>query len=214
MKKLAIALLVGAAFAPVVAMADAGDIIARFRAINVNPDVSTSGLLSNPLDADVKDATVPELDFTYMITNNIGAELILGTSRHKVSANRTALGGGSGDIGKVSVLPPPLPLQWHFMPQHDVFRPYVGAGVNYTRFYNVGLNTEVGRVDVDRNSWGGALQVGADFPIAKNVFINVDVKKLWISTDVRGTSGAINGVKLGTLDINPWVFGLGVGMKF
>jgi len=207
MKKLAIALLVGAAFAPVVAMADAGDIIARFRAINVNPDVSTTSTLSD-LNTDVKDATVPELDFTYMITNNIGAELILGTSRHKVSTN------AFGDIGKVSVLPPTLTLQWHFMPQNDVFRPYVGAGVNYTRFYNVGLNTSAGRIDVDRNSWGGALQVGADFPIAKNVFINVDVKKLWISTDVRGTSGALDGAKLGTLDINPWVFGLGVGMKF
>ncbi|WP_315382843.1 OmpW family outer membrane protein [Microvirgula aerodenitrificans] len=206
MKKLAIALLVGAAFAPVVAMADAGDIIARFRAINVNPDVSTTSTLSD-LSTDVKDATVPELDFTYMITNNIGAELILGTSRHKVSAD---LGNGSTSLGKVSVLPPTLTLQWHFMPQSEVFRPYVGAGINYTRFYDVGLRAGASKLTVDKNSWGGALQVGADFPISKNVFLNVDVKKLWISTDVH-----MDGVgKLGTLDINPWVFGLGVGMKF
>ncbi|HJV05899.1 MAG TPA: OmpW family outer membrane protein, partial [Chromobacteriaceae bacterium] len=130
MKKLALAAMIGLISAS--AFAAQGDILARFRVINVNPDVSTSntsaahslGLGLSDLKTDVKDDTVPELDFTYMITNNIGAELILGTSRHKVD---TTL----GNIGKVSVLPPTLTLQYHFAPE-ATFRPYAGVGVNYT----------------------------------------------------------------------------------
>ena len=214
MKKIALALCAGAALASSAAMAAQGDILARFRVINVNPDVKTTGLLASPLSAGVQDDTIPELDFTYMITNNVGAELILGTSRHSVTANRTALGGGNGSIGKVSVLPPTLALQYHFNPEGAI-RPYVGAGLNYTRFYRAGgLSTEVGGVSIKKNSFGPALQVGMDVPVAKNVFLNVDLKKIWIDTKASGNSGAINGVDLGRLEINPLVFGVGVGMKF
>jgi outer membrane protein len=214
MKKIALALCAGAALASSAAMAAQGDILARFRVINVNPDVKTTGLLASPLSAGVQDDTIPELDFTYMITNNVGAELILGTSRHSVTANRTDLGGGNGSIGKVSVLPPTLTLQYHFNPEGAI-RPYVGAGLNYTRFYRAGgLSTEVGGVSIKKNSFGPALQVGMDVAVTKNVFLNVDLKKIWIDTKATGNSGAINGVSLGKLEINPLVFGVGVGMKF
>ena len=214
MKKIALALCAGAALASSAAMAAQGDILARFRVINVNPDVKTTGLLASPLSAGVQDDTIPELDFTYMITNNVGAELILGTSRHSVTANRTALGGGNGSIGKVSVLPPTLTLQYHFNPEGAI-RPYVGAGLNYTRFYRAGgLSTEVGGVSIKKNSFGPALQVGMDVPVAKNVFLNVDLKKIWIDTKASGNSGAIHGGDPGRLEINPLVFGGGVGMKF
>lgn len=213
MKKIALALCAGAALASSAAMAAQGDILARFRVINVNPDVKTTGILS-ALSGDVQDDTIPELDFTYMITNNIGAELILGTSRHTVTANRVPLGGGNGSIGKVSVLPPTLTLQYHFNPEGSV-RPYVGAGLNYTRFYRAGgLSTEVGGVSIKKNSFGPALQVGMDVAVTKNVFLNVDLKKIWIDTKATGSSGAINGMSLGKLEINPLVFGVGVGMKF
>ena len=183
------------------AFADQGDILARFRVIDVHPDVSTSGALSTN-NASVKNDVVPELDFTYMITNNIGAELILGTSRHKVELNGQS-------IGKVSVLPPTLTLQYHFNPQ-GTFRPYVGLGVNYTRFYSNGLKLGAQNVHVDNNSWGPAVQIGADYAINKDWFVNVDVKKLYIKTD----ASLDNGTGLGTLKINPFVYGVGIGTKF
>ena len=220
MKKIALALCAGAALASSAAMAAQGDILARFRVINVNPDVKATDLLapSTPgnvgLSAGVDDDTIPELDFTYMITNNIGAELILGTSRHTVTANRAPLKGGNGSIGKVSVLPPTLTLQYHFNPEGAI-RPYVGAGLNYTRFYRAGgLSTEAGGVSIKKNSFGPALQIGVDIPVTKSVFLNVDLKKIWIDTKATGNSGTINGVSLGKLEINPLVFGVGVGMKF
>ncbi|TIC78827.1 OmpW/AlkL family protein [Crenobacter intestini] len=211
MKKLAIAAIAAALAAP--AFAAQGDILARFRVININPDVTwnNSGAVKG-LNVDVKDQWAPELDFTYMITNNIGAELILGTARHEVTAS---VGGKSASLGKVSVLPPTVTLQYHFAPE-AAFRPYVGAGINYTRIYDVGIGAQgLGLptdLSVDKNSWGGALQVGADYAINKDYFINIDVKKIWIKTDV--TADALGGAKVGELKINPWVFGVGIGTKF
>ena len=211
MKKLALAAAIGLISAS--AFAAQGDIIARFRVINVNPSASwsNSGAVSG-LTVDAKDDTVPELDFTYMITNNIGTELILGTSRHEITGNA---GTGDKSLGKVSALPPTLTLQYHFSPDSTVFRPYVGAGINYTRFYNAGLNAANLGINADlqvkKNSFGPALQIGADFPISKSFFINVDVKKIWMKTDV---SVASNGTYVGTLKVDPLVVGLGIGTKF
>lgn len=206
MKKLALAAMIGLVSAS--AFAAQGDILARFRVINVNPDASwsNSGVVPG-LNVDAKDSWAPEVDFTYMITNNIGAELILGTTRHEVTTN------AFGSVGKVSVLPPTLTLQYHFAPD-ATFRPYVGAGINYTRFYNDGLRVAAANTNlsVKKNSWGPALQLGADYAINKNWFVNLDVKKIWIKTDV--TADQLGGAKLGELKIDPWVFGIGFGTKF
>ncbi|MFX1803457.1 OmpW family outer membrane protein [Paraburkholderia sp. A1BS-2L] len=202
------ALALGAAFAVSAAHAAdtpttgiyAGDWLVRLRAIAITPQVSSSGAL-NTLKAGVNNAIVPELDFTYMVTNNIGAELILGTSRNQVTSSLGALGG-------VGVLPPTLLLQYHFN-NAGVFRPYVGAGINYTLFYNNGLHAGGQPVSIDNHSFGPALQFGVDYQVAKNVFVNADVKKIWMRT-----GASLNGSSLGTLYIDPIVVGVGVGMKF
>ncbi|WP_322051311.1 OmpW/AlkL family protein [Paraburkholderia bannensis] len=178
----------------------AGDWLVRLRAISIMPQSSTSGALTT-LKTDVNNAIVPELDFTYMATNNIGVELILGTSRHQVTSSLGALGG-------VGVLPPTLLLQYHFN-NAGVFRPYVGAGINYTLFYNNGLHAGGQPVSIDNHSFGPALQFGVDYQVAKNVFVNADIKKIWMRT-----GASINGSSLGTLYIDPIIVGIGVGMKF
>ncbi|ALL65452.1 Outer membrane protein W precursor [Paraburkholderia caribensis MBA4] len=178
----------------------AGDILVRLRAISIVPQVRTSDTLS-ALNVDVNNATVPEIDFTYMIRDNIGVELILGTSRHQLTSNL-------GDLGGVNVLPPTLLLQYHFNHQGQV-RPYVGAGVNYTYFYNDGLHAGNQQISVKRSSFGPALQMGVDVQLTKSVFANVDVKKVWMKTDA-----SLNGASLGTLHIDPLIVGVGVGMKF
>ena len=197
MKKFAIAAILASLSAG--AFAAQGDIIARLRVANVNPDVSVDKTLAD-LDVSVKDDTIPELDFTYMLTNNIGAELILGTSKHDITA-------GGAKIGSVKVLPPTLTLQYHFNPEGQ-FRPYAGAGINYTRFYGFKDDSGLG-LSIKKNSFGPALQVGIDMPLTKDVFLNLDMKKLWIKTKVQS-----NGNDVGTLDINPLVTSVGIGMKF
>lgn len=180
-----------------VAQAAQGDWLARARVINISPDASSSAL-----NLDASNETTLELDFTYFVTRNIGLELILATKKHTITSN------GAG-IGDVSLLPPTLTVQYHFAPDSPSFRPYVGAGVNYTRFYDISLLN--GAATVDKSSWGGAIQLGADFPINKTFFINVDVKKIWIDTDVKLIA---TGATAANFKINPVIFGLGVGMKF
>ncbi|WP_174873661.1 OmpW/AlkL family protein [Vogesella oryzae] len=200
MKKFAVAALVAALSTS--AFAAQGDILARFRIANVNPETSVSGLIDSTYHVDVKDDTIPELDFTYMFTDNIGAELILGTSKHDITSS-------GSNIGSVKVLPPTLTVQYHFAPEGQ-FRPYVGAGINYTRFYGLSDNSGLG-LSVKKNSFGPALQVGMDIPVTKNVFINFDVKKIWIKTDVHSS---VAGSDVGTLEINPLVTSVGIGTKF
>ena len=101
-------------FASSAAMAAQGDILARFRVINVNPDVKTTGLLASPLSAGVQDDTIPELDFTYMITNNVGAELILAPRVTASPPTAPPWAAVMAPSAKVSVLPPTLTLQYHF----------------------------------------------------------------------------------------------------
>lgn len=177
-----------------------GDIIARLRAISIQPSVSAGGTLGQ-LGTGVNNAIVPELDFTYMATQNIGVELILATSRHQVTSNSGALGG-------VNVLPPTLLLQYHFSPAGKI-RPYVGAGLNYTYFYNDGLQAGGTPVSVKRSSFGPALQAGVDVQVTRRVFVNADIKKIWMRT-----SAAIGDTQLGSLKIDPLVVGVGVGMRF
>lgn len=168
----------------------------RLRAIDVAPDASSSvpGL-------DVRNQWAPELDFSYFFTRNIAAELILATTRHEVTLNGQSL-------GKLSVLPPTLTLQYHFT-DLGAFKPYVGAGVNVSWFYNDGLKLNGNDLGVDNSSVGAALQAGMDFELQKNWYLNVDFKYIWMSTDV--TAG---GATLTKLKIDPLVWGFGVGYRF
>ncbi|MEW9899900.1 OmpW family outer membrane protein [Chitinivorax sp. PXF-14] len=195
MKTFAMAMLGAALVLPTVAHADQGDILVRGRIAYVKPDVKSK--LSN---LDVKDDTIPELDFSYFVHKNAAVELILGTSRHEVT-----LGGAS--LGKVSVLPPTLTVQYHPTPEATV-RPYFGAGLNYTRFYRIGLAN--GALTIDKNSFGPALQAGLDISIDKRSFVNFDAKKIWMKTDVKDSAGST----VTELKLDPYVLSVGYGWRF
>jgi len=192
----AVAALFAAGFA-VLLVAPSADaqLMVRGRILNIQPQESSS-----PLNLGVSNEVTPELDFSYYFTPNIAVELILATQRHNVTNSGV-------DVGSVKHLPPTLTLQYHFT-QNPVFKPYVGVGVNYTRFYDI--NLAGGTLTVDRNSWGGALQIGVDYKLSGNWYLNVDLKKIWIETDVKTTGGAF----VSSLKIDPLVFGLGLGYKF
>jgi len=198
---------------------EAGDILVRLRGIGVIPtansdgirtDLTTSGLEAQP-------AVVPELDFTYMVTDNIGLELILATSPHDLDFT-----GVRSDIGKggtVWLLPPTLLVQYHFMADRSI-RPYVGAGVNLTIAYgedaSQSLVTALGgptNLKAD-NSIGWAVQAGVDIDLNDRWFFNLDVKYIAISVDVAITTPATSTTRYTTLDINPVIVGAGIGYRF
>ena len=164
-------------------------------------------------DVQISDAFIPELDFTYFFTEHFAAELILGTAKHDVKAINTI--AGDIDLGSAWLLPPTLTAQYHFYTSDKkIFKPYIGAGVNYTLFYNV-KSGAVADVKYD-NALGYAAQVGFDLMLDDKFFINVDAKRLFLSTDVTvDASNLAPGLSIpATVDIDPWLFGVGVGMKF
>ena len=184
----------------------------RLRALGVAPDESaTIGIIGG--DVAISNTIVPELDFTYFFTENFAAELILGTTKHDVQAVNTA--AGDVNLGSVWLLPPTLTAQYHFYTsENKVFKPYIGAGVNYTLFYNV-KSGDVADVKYD-NALGYAAQLGFDLMVDDTFFINLDVKRLFLSTDVAvDASNLAPGLSIpAEVDINPWLIGVGVGMKF
>lgn len=184
----------------------------RLRALGVAPDESaTIGIIGG--DVAISNTIVPELDFTYFFTENFAAELILGTTKHDVQAINTA--AGDVNLGSVWLLPPTLTAQYHFYTsENKVFKPYIGAGVNYTLFYNV-KSGDVADVKYD-NALGYAAQLGFDLMVDDTFFINLDVKRLFLSTDVTvDASNLAPGLSIpAEVNINPWLIGVGVGMKF
>ena len=164
-------------------------------------------------DVQISDAFIPELDFTYFFTEHFAAELILGTAKHDVKAINTI--AGDIDLGSAWSLPPTLTAQYHFYTSDKkIFKPYIGAGVNYTLFYNV-KSGAVADVKYD-NALGYAAQVGFDLMLDDTFFINVDAKRLFLSTDVTvDATNLVPGLVVpAEVDIDPWLFGIGVGMKF
>lgn len=232
MKKSILAVLVAAAFAPSLAMAEAGDWVVRVRAAHIQPDEDSklgrmtnnafgggvpNSVLNQGAELEVESNTIPELDISYYVTKNIALELILAVgTRHDVNIIKNGNVGqavsGKQDLGSVNLLPPTLTVQWHFMPD-QMFDPYVGAGVNYTRFMDNSLDLAGNQIRVDHNSFGPALQAGFDINLKDGWLINADVKKVWIDTDVKMNLGT-GYRKIDSLDIDPWVFGIGVGKKF
>lgn len=198
------------------AAAEQGDWLVRLRGVAVAPTEDSSPVLpAFPAGSvSVDNAYVPELDFTYFLTDNIGAELILATSPHDID------GAGAlaplGKIADVMALPPTLTLQYHFNPAGQV-RPYAGVGVNYTIFYDDDASTSlvnaVGPTSVSLDdSVGVAFQAGVDIELSERWFWNLDVKYIQIDTTATlNSGGAINTVDV---DLDPIVAGIGIGYRF
>lgn len=233
MKKSLVVLALAATFAPVLAQAEAGDIVVRARAVNVAPNEDSklgktvNNLLGAPVmssgaELAVSDKVIPELDISYYFTKNIAVELILAVgTRHNVSIQGDSAGAvGNQGLGSVNLLPPTLTAQWHFNPD-QTFDPYIGAGINYTIMLDRNLKGSSGaiagnKIKIDSDSWGPALQAGFDINLKDGWLINADVKYVWLDTDVK-LKGAVTGGawrKIDSLDIDPWVIGVGIGKKF
>jgi outer membrane protein len=191
----------------------------RLRGVAVQPN-EKSEVSAIGGDVNISNSFIPELDFTYFFNKNFAAELILGTTKHDVKttgSNLTAIGGPASaevDLGSVWLLPPTLTLQYHFYPTKTL-KPYLGAGLNYTIFYSVDEGSVVKGLDYD-NAVGFALQGGLDYMLNDKYFLNFDIKKLFLKTDVNvDATNLASGLKIpAEVNIDPLLIGFGVGMKF
>jgi outer membrane protein len=150
----------------------------------------------------VENAATPELDLEYFITRHFSTELVLALSKHDIMLSGL-------NAGSLWLLPPSLLVKYHPFPQLKV-SPYVGFGMNVVMPFDEKLTLPtLGRVPFKvSSSVGWAAQVGADIAIAKNIYLNVDVK--YYDTE---TTATIAGVKH-NLDLDPFIFGTGIQVRF
>jgi len=169
----------------------------RVRAIYVAPNESFDSDLSG-LKPTVSDSIIPELDLEYFFMKNISTELILAVTKHDIKFDGKA-------AGSTWLLPPTLTVKYHPLAGSTI-SPYVGVGVNYTIPFNSNLNV-ASDFKID-NSVGWAAQAGVDVKIKDNLYFNFDYK--YVNAD---TKILVNGTKY-KLDLNPNLFGIGVGYRF
>ncbi|MGE6195752.1 OmpW family outer membrane protein [Aeromonas media] len=203
MKKV-LPLLIAAAFASPAAMAhQAGDILVRGGLAFVSPQTSSDDVLGTG-ELDIDSNMQLGLTLSYMLTDNWGVELLAATPfSHSVSTP------GLGEVAKVKHLPPTLMAQYYFGDANSKVRPYVGAGINYTTFFDEEGRGALAGTDVSvDSSWGLAGQVGLDMAINDRWFVNASAWLIDIDTDVHTKVGTIN------TSIDPVAFMFGVGYRF
>jgi outer membrane protein len=213
MRKPVLALLFAVLLVP--AVTESADWIARLRAISISPNDSSSTILDTGTAVTVDSKATVEVDITMMLSDTWGLELIAATAAHDLATSGGDLGGVSA--GEVSVLPPTLTLQYFFATDSGL-HPYAGVGVNFTLFYDYELSDAlagVGATDVDfDNSFGLAGDLGLDIDLGEKWLLNFDLKYIMIDTDA--TIKVAGGGSLDTVqvDIDPWVYGIGIGLRF
>jgi len=188
-----------------------GDWLVRVGASTVEPNESSSspggGL---PPGSEVSINSNTQLSFTvaYMYTDNISFE-VLGATPFSHDITGAGALAGTGKIAEVKHLPPTFSVNWHFQPHSNV-RPYVGAGLNYTYFFDEKATGALSGYSLSLdNSWGPAVQAGLDYDINKKWFVNANVRYIKISTTAKFS----NGYSL-DVDVDPMVYTLAVGTHF
>lgn len=210
-KKIATAALLSLAALPLASMAQSTPWSVRLgaTALHMANKSDPISALSVPADAiHVDNKTIPEFDINYTITPNWVADLVLTVPQ---TANASITGVGS--IGTFKFLPPTLLAQYHFMPS-DAFDPYVGAGVNFTWItsVNMGVGSSI-PLDLKKTSFGAAVELGANYNVDKQWYVNADFKYISpLQSDVSTTYGGLGKISVAKLD--PYLFSIGVGYRF
>lgn len=202
--------------------ASAGDWILRGGATWVVPNEDTKGASGPRADDGTLDGSKvgvgndvkPGVTIAYMITDNLAVELLgAWPFKHDLTIRGGALDGA--DLGSIKHLPPSLNLQYHFHTRAPV-QPYVGAGFNYTIFFDeeVGADAEsIGVRGLDlENSLGFSAQVGVDFYLDEHWLINLDSR--YLDIDTTANVDMDDGRTKVDVDIDPWVATISVGYRF
>ncbi|NMG29231.1 OmpW/AlkL family protein [Aromatoleum evansii] len=201
----------------------AGDFVVRAGAATVSPEMGGSDVSSSATgkiagsNATVSDNTQLGLTFGYMLTDHVGVELLAATPfKHSVSVKGLPA-GLNGKLATIEQLPPTVTLQYFPMDSSSKWQPYVGAGINYTAFFNEDLTDArkaQGFSHLDReDSWGLALQAGIDYMLTDKVVLNAAVWRIGIDSHATARHPVLGKVKV-SVEIDPWVYMVGVGYKF
>lgn len=216
---------------------EAGDFLLRVGAVYADPHTSSgnvtlggAGVGDGNWQVDVDSDTQLGITATYMLTDSIGIG-VLGATPFKHDINAAGSIAGAGKLGETKHLPPTLTVQYFPLAPDSRYQPYVGAGINYTNFFEEKTTpTLTGAVDAalgggvidDTNlrlddSFGLALELGLDVKLTDQLGLNAAL--WWADIDTTAKIDAIqNGQTLGTaevdVDIDPMVYMVGLSYAF
>ena len=176
-----------------------GDWLLRVGVGNVDPKSNNGEVAS------VDSGTAVVFNGTYFFTPNLGFEILAATPfSHDIK-----LAADGTKVGETKHLPPTFSLQYHFDTE-SAFKPYVGAGLNYTLFFDEETTGPLAGTSLSLDdSFGLAAQLGADFDISDTMFLNLDVRWIDINTDAE-----LDGAALEEVEIDPMVYSLTLGWRF
>ena len=191
---LALALALGFS-APALAQ-QAGDWTVSVGAHVVAPKSGNGTLAGGALATDVGDDWRPTITAEYFFSPKLGLEVLASLPfEHDIELNGVK-------AGSTKHLPPTFTLQYHFR-NDSIATPFVGAGVNYTRFFDEKTTGPIAGTDLSlKPSWGLAAHAGVDFAIGEGKWLRVDARYMDIDTTVK-----VDGVRVGTVNIDPMVYG-------
>jgi len=176
-----------------------GDWIVRVGTGTVDPKSGNGAVVS------VDSGTTLVFNATYMFSSNVGIELLAAAP----FSHAIKLAADGTKVGETKHLPPTLSLQYHFDTEGTI-SPYVGAGINYTLFFDEKTSGPLQGLALDLEpSFGIAAQAGLDYAFAENMRVNVDLRWMNIETDAD-----VDGTFLETVEIDPLVYSLTFGWKF
>lgn len=216
--------------APLAQAYETGDFIIRAGVVTVDPqsssnEVKLGGTALPGWQVDVSSDTQLGLTATYMLSPELGVGILGATPfKHDIKGDGAAL-SGAGKLAETKHLPPSITVQYFPLAGTSQWQPYVGAGLNYTNFFEekttptltaaVGANTTTIELD---DSFGVALEAGIDYRISDRIGVNAAI--WWADIDTTATIDAFDasGNRVGTaevdVDIDPFVYMVGLSYHF
>lgn len=198
---------------PALAGDEHGNFMIRGLVTGVLPDADASvfagGARIPGANADVSDEVVPATTLTYFFNDNLAVELFCCFAKHAVEG--TGAIAGLGEIADTWIFPPALTAQYHFN-SGGQFKPYVGAGLQYIAFFDEGVGQNrlgASKVSID-DAVGFTLQAGLDISVGKGWYLNADVKKTWLDTEVKWAGTGVRA----DVDLDPLIVSAGFGYRF
>ncbi len=189
---------------------ETGDFVARVGWAHLAPNDDAEDFSGIPgTTVSVEDADTLGVSFTYMFTDNLGVGVLgVWPFTVDVKGDKGAL-AGAGKVADTKALPPTITLQYHFNSGSNL-HPYVGAGINYTYFWDENTNGALNGTQLDLDdSFGLAAEAGVDYDLGNDLLVSAQV---WYAQ--IGTTADSSAAGKADIDIDPWVFMLGVGKKF
>lgn len=193
--------------------AQAQDHVVKLGAIYYQTHSSTSGIkgigVPPGADAVTGHATTAILVVERTLTPNFGAELVLGVPPRIKARGAGTVAFLGDDILSAKNVAPTLLVNYYFGRPGDTWRPYLGAGINYTRFASV-RSTLAPQVEMS-DSVGLAVQAGVNYAVNKQWGLFASVARVDVKSDLVAVAST---VLTTTIDFKPVTYSFGAWYRF